>query len=95
VPGYKIETLDVEMVQRLFEDLFTSGSAEEMANHIAEYTNVACDASMQRKGNIPSSRRPTFWLNNPLRKSGKTATGQGACTNAQEEGPNLRHFKYI
>ncbi|XP_070854648.1 uncharacterized protein [Drosophila suzukii] len=29
VPGYKIETLDVEMVQMLFEDLSTSGSAEE------------------------------------------------------------------
>jgi len=32
---------------------------------------------------------------NPLRKPGKTATGQDAHTNAQEEGPNLRHFKYI
>jgi len=26
---------------------------------------------------------------------GKSATGQDAHTNAQEEGPNLRHFKYI
>jgi len=30
-----------------------------------------------------------------LRKPGKTATGQDAHTNAQEEGPNLRNFKYI
>ncbi|XP_070851501.1 uncharacterized protein [Drosophila suzukii] len=37
VPRYKIETLDVEMVQMLFEDLSTSGSAEERANHIAEH----------------------------------------------------------
>jgi len=29
VPGYKTEKLDVEMVQMLFEDLSTSGSAEE------------------------------------------------------------------
>jgi len=61
VPGYKIETLDVEMVQMLFEDLSTSGSAEERANHIAEYTKVACDASMQRRGKIPSRRRPAYW----------------------------------
>jgi len=32
---------------------------------------------------------------NPLRTPGKTATGQDAHTNAQEEGPNLGHFKYI
>jgi len=60
VPGYKIETLDVEMVQMLFEDLSTSGSAEESANHIAEYTKVACDASMQRRGKIPSRRKPAY-----------------------------------
>jgi len=60
VPGYKIETLDVEMVQMLFEDLSTSGSAEERANHIAEYSKVACDASMQRRGKTPSRRRPAY-----------------------------------
>jgi len=32
---------------------------------------------------------------NPLRKPGKTTTGQDAHINAQEEGPNLRHFKFI
>jgi len=32
---------------------------------------------------------------NPLRKPGKTATGQDAHANAQEEDPSLRHFKYI
>jgi len=63
VPGYKIETLDVEMVQMLFEDLSTNGSAEERANHIAEYTKVACDASKQRKGKIPSRRIPVYWWN--------------------------------
>jgi len=44
VSGYKIETTEVEMVQMLFEDLSTTGSAEERANHIADYTKVACDA---------------------------------------------------
>jgi len=70
----------------LFEDLSTSGSAEERANHIAEYTKGACGASMQRKGKIPTRRRPAYWW---------TATRQDAHTNAQEEGPNLRRFKYI
>jgi len=60
VPGYKIEPLDVEMVQMLSEDLSASGSAEESANHIAEYTKVACDASVQK---IPSRRRPAYWWN--------------------------------
>jgi len=30
-----------------------------------------------------------------LCKPKKTVTGQDAHTNAQEEGPNLRHFWYI
>jgi len=52
--------LDVEMVQMVFEDLSTSGSVEERSNHIVEYTKVACDASMQRKGKIPSRRRHAY-----------------------------------
>jgi len=71
VPGYKIETLDVEMVQMLFEDLSTSGSAEERANHTAEYTKVACDASMQRRGKIPSKRRPAYWWNQSIAEARK------------------------
>jgi len=73
VPGYKIETLDVEMVQTLFEDLSTSGSAEEWANHIAEYTKVACDASMQRRRRrrIPSRRRPAYWWNQSIAEARK------------------------
>ncbi|KAH8362502.1 hypothetical protein KR084_010327, partial [Drosophila pseudotakahashii] len=66
VSGYKIETVDVEMVQMLFEDLCTSGSAEKRANHIADYTKLACDASMQRKGKIPSGRRPAYWWNQSI-----------------------------
>jgi len=95
VPGYKIETLDVEMVQKLFEDLSTSGSAEERANHFAEYTKVACDASMHRKGKSHQEEDLHTGGTNPLRRPGKTATGQDAHTNAQEGGPNLRNFKYI
>jgi len=71
VPGYKIETLDVEMVQMLFEDLSTSGSAEERASHIAEYTKVACDASMQRRKKIPSRRRPACWWNQSIAEARK------------------------
>jgi len=63
VPGYKQETLDVEMVQILFEDLSTSDSAEKRANHIAEYSKTSCDASMQRKRKIPSRRMPAYWWN--------------------------------
>jgi len=85
VPGYKTETLDMEMVQMLFEDLSTSGLAEERANHIAEYTKVVCDASMQRRGKPHQEE--------DLHTGG--TTGQDAHTNAQEEVPNLRHFKYI
>jgi len=92
VPGYKQETLDVEMVQILFEDLSTSDSAEKRANHIAEYSKTSCDASMQRKSHQEECLHTGG--TNPLRKLGKTATGQDADTNAQEEGPNLRHFKY-
>ncbi|KAH8351776.1 hypothetical protein KR084_006533, partial [Drosophila pseudotakahashii] len=66
VSGYKIEMLDVEMVQMLFEDLSTSGTAEERANHIADYTKLACDASMQRKGRNPSGRRPAYWWNQSM-----------------------------
>jgi len=50
----------------LFEDLATSGSAEERANHIAEYTKVACDASMQRRGKIPLRRRAAYWWNQSI-----------------------------
>jgi len=71
VPGYKIETLDVEMVQMFFEDLSTSGSAEERANHIAEYTKVACDASMQRRGKTPSRRTPAYWWNQSIAEARK------------------------
>jgi len=49
------------MVQMLFEDLSTNASAEERANHSAEYTKVACDASMQRRGKTPSRGRPAYW----------------------------------
>jgi len=70
VPGYKIETLDLEVVQVLFEDLSTSGSAEERANHIAEYTKVACDASMPRKGKIPSRKRPAYWWKQSIAEGG-------------------------
>jgi len=70
VPGYKIETFDVDMVQ-MFEDLSTSDSAEERANPIAEYTKVACDASMYRKGKIQSRRRPAYWWNQSIAEARK------------------------
>jgi len=50
VPGYKIETLDVEMVQMLFEDLSTSGSAEERANHIAEQVDFYLTEALSGHG---------------------------------------------
>ncbi|KAH8366822.1 hypothetical protein KR084_012537 [Drosophila pseudotakahashii] len=71
VSGYTIETLDVEMVQMLFENLSTSGSAKERANHIADYTKLACDASMQRKGKTPSGRRPAYWWNQSIAEARK------------------------
>jgi len=59
------------MVQMLFEDLSTSGSAKERANHIAEHTKVACDASMQRRGKTPSRRRPAYWWNQSIAEARK------------------------
>jgi len=55
----------------LFEDLSKSGSVEERANHIAEYTKVACDASMQRRGKIPLRRRPAYWWNQSIAEARK------------------------
>jgi len=38
--------LDVEIVQMLLKDLSASGSVEERANHIANYTKLACESAM-------------------------------------------------
>jgi len=70
VQGYKIETLDVQTLQMLFEDLSIIGSAEE-TNHIAEYTKVACDKPMQIRGKIPSRRRPAYWWNQSIAEARK------------------------
>jgi len=38
---------------------------------IAEYTKVACDASMQRRGKTPLRRRPAYWWNQSIAEARK------------------------
>jgi len=82
------------MVQMLFEDLSTSGLAEERANTSQNTPRQPVMHLSRGRGKSYQEDLHTGGTNS-LRKPEKTATGQDAHTNAQEKGPNLRHFKYI
>jgi len=49
VTGYTTETLDVEIVQMLFEGFSASDLGEYPASLISDYIKLACNAAIHRK----------------------------------------------